>query len=67
MTERGNTSTETLVALVRAARHMVDCESRPANDPGSCAFYSIDDHYRIFKRRLQEAEVYLDELKRRPS
>ena len=67
MSGRGNTSTEALVALVRAARHMVDCDDRPVSDPGPCAFYSGDDHYEIFKRRLREAEVHLAELKRRPS
>ena len=62
-----STSTDALVALVRAARHMIDCESRPASDPGGCSFFSSDDHYRIFKRRLQQAEEHLAELKKRPS
>jgi hypothetical protein len=67
MSGRGNTSTEALAALVRAARHMVDCDARPVRDPGPCAFYSGDDHYEIFKRRLREAEEHLAELRKKPS
>lgn len=35
-----STSTEVLARLARAARIVVDCDSRPVSDPGGCAFYS---------------------------
>lgn len=63
----GSTSTDVLARLARAARVVVDCDSRPVSDPGGCAFYAGDGHYAILKRQLEEAEAYLAELARRPS